>query len=167
MLGEAGSVPSAWSGRATFGIGRLVLALAVTVFLAGCSGGAKAATSTSIASVTSTLATTPSTAPRTTAVPTTVFVPRAFPTPSAAGSAIFAAWTKGDRIVAGAYAEAGQLDALFGVPPAGARNRGCDDGAFGGVANCFFGLRSGGGVSVGLSAAAGGGWVVATIDVNP
>lgn len=94
-------------------------------------------------------------------------MPAAFPAPDAAGTALFGAWTRGDRPAAGSYAEAGQLDALFAVPPAGARNRGCDDGAFGGVANCFFGLKSGGGVSVGLAAAPGGGWAIATIDVNP
>ncbi len=121
----------------------------------------------SVAASTAVTSAAPTTALTTAAPSTTVFVPTAFLTPAAAGTALFGAWTKDDRAAAGSYAQAGQLDALFAVPSAGARNRGCDDGAFGGVANCFFGLRSGGGVSVGLNAAAAGGWAIATIDVNP
>lgn len=152
-----------------WGVLGLLATTLVAALVTGCGGAGDEPASGASSVTASTVVTSapPTTAAVSTAAPTTVFVPAAFPTPAAAGTALFGAWAEGDRAAAGSYAQAGQIDALFAVPPAGARNRGCDDGAFGGVANCFFGLRSGGGVSVGLNAAPDGGWAITSIDVNP
>lgn len=118
-----------------------------------------AATTTTLAADASTTEAPPSEAPTTTAL-----MPTAFPTPAAAGEALFDAWRSGDRAAAGALnlAPASELDKLFAAPALPtAKNRGCDDGEFG-SASCFFGNDQGG-VNVGLSTAPGG-WSIVTID---
>lgn len=100
------------------------------------------------------------TVPPTTAAP----ILATFPSPAAAGTALFSAWISGDRAGAGALnlAPPAELDELFAASPLpDAKNRGCDDGDFD-AASCFFGNGQGG-VDVGLVPAAGG-WSIATID---
>jgi hypothetical protein len=100
------------------------------------------------------------TVPPTTAAP----ILATFPSPAAAGTALFSVWTSGDRAGAGALnlAPPAELDELFAASPLpDAKNRGCDDGNFD-AASCFFGNGQGG-VDVGLVPAAGG-WSIATID---
>jgi len=150
-----------WTRR-TIGIGSVA---ALVVLGVGCSSDddPSAAVTTTAAPTTTEAATT--TVPPATTPPTTAPAPLAtFPTPTAAGQALFSAWTKGDRVGAGAVglAPPAELDKLFAAPPLpAAKNRGCDDGDFD-AASCFFGNDQGG-VNVGLSPAAGG-WSITSID---
>lgn len=123
------------------------------------SGGSEAVTSAAPTSAAPT-----SSAPPTTVVVTTTTPAAVFPTPAAAGEALFAAWTAGDRAAAGVanLAPPAELDKLFAaVPSPAARNRGCDEGAFD-AAGCFFGDGPGG-VNVHLVSAAGG-WTIESVD---
>lgn len=146
----------------------LVALVALAVVATSCSsdadsdGAAPASTAASVTtSTTAPVASTAApTAPPTSAAP----VVATFPTPAAAGTALYSAWTKGERAGAGALnlAPPAELDKLFAAAPlAAAKNRGCDDGDFD-AASCFFGNGEGG-VNVGLVPAEGG-WAVATID---
>jgi hypothetical protein len=107
----------------------------------------------------------PTTIPAPTASTTVAAAVASFPTPSAAGEALFGAWKRGDRQAAGALlvAPPAELDKLFMAPARGAaaKNRGCDDGAFG-TASCFF-ANGQGGVNVTLTPG-GGGWQITSID---
>jgi len=143
-----------------------LVAAALLVIPAGCGGddGATSATTKVPASTTTTTAVTTTAVPPTEAPTTAPPVVHAFATPTAAGAALFGAWTKGDRGAAGALqlAPPSELDKLFAASPlASVKNRGCDDGEFG-TASCFFGNGQGG-VNVTLNPAPGG-WAIATID---
>lgn len=164
-MGWFGSVAPATLVARTLASAALVVSVLLT---AGCGADepdSAATTSAEAADTASTVApettappaTDPPTTPTTTAPPTS-----AFPTPTAAGAALYQAWTTGSRETSGSLAPAAELDKLFASPPLpGVKNRGCDDGEFG-SASCFFGNDQGG-VNVGLSPAPGG-WSIATID---
>ena len=141
-----------------------VLAVVALVVVAGCSSAERGADSSTTSRAVATTTTEPVTTVATTAPPTAPPPVAAFPTPTAAGAALFGAWTTGDRATAGALnlAPASELDKLYAAAPGpSVKNRGCDDGDFG-DASCFFGNGQGG-VNVGLVPAAGG-WSIATID---
>ncbi|MFN8051885.1 MAG: hypothetical protein U0Q22_10635 [Acidimicrobiales bacterium] len=142
-------------------VGLLVVGVACS---SGATASSKGSTSTSLAAGTAASTAAPTTAAPT--VPPTTAPPAvaAFPNPTAAGAALYRAWTTSNRVAAGALSLAppAELDKLFAAPPrSGAKNRGCDDGDFG-SANCFF-ANDQGGVNVVLTPGPGG-WSVSTID---
>lgn len=145
-----------------------VVSVVFACLLSGCGGddAGDAGVTPPVEAVTTTTTAGPTTTAVLDTLPPTTAPPAVatFPTPTAAGAALFSAWTSGDRAAAGGsnLAPAVELDKLFAVAPlSGVKNRGCDDGEFG-SASCFFGNGQGG-VNVTLTPAPTG-WSIATID---
>lgn len=142
----------------------MITAILAPTWAVACGGGDNAASGGRYATTTA-APTTTAPAPTTSAAPTTTasLPPISFPSPDAAGSALYKAWTTSNREAAGALrlAPPSELDKLFAARPVAAKNRGCDAGSFG-EANCFFGNGQGG-VNVALAPAQGG-WAIIAID---
>lgn len=125
------------------------------LLLAGCASKAQpVAASTTTAPTVSTTSTVP---------PTTVLQPSApQPSPDKAGSALIAAWQRGDKAAAQSVAAPAAVAALFAqpYPASGAQSRGCQQ-AVAGPSVCSYGI--GGTSLLDLAAVAvPGGWIIDT-----
>lgn len=142
--------------------------LLLAAIAVGCTSSGDAAPATTVADPSNTTvapATDPTAADPTEVDPTATtetVVVKSFATPTDAGKELFAVWRSGDGAAAAGLAQPVEILKLFAVPALPeAKNRGCDDGAFG-AANCFFGNGQGG-VNVSLVPGPNG-WQIDTIE---
>jgi len=130
------------------------VAFGVVALAVGCSSGSSVPTTTTTTPVTA-----PATAAPTTTTTSTTVTLAPQPSPDQAAQALLGAWRAGDRGVASRVASASAVAVLFGQPPQGTPDRGCQD-PVGGSSNCAFGLANGGLLTLHASMVPSGLWLI-------